>query len=109
MSSSRGPDGRFPKGTSGNPGGRPRQLRDLEPVLDEHRSAESMRAVFAKLRDLGLGGDVAAMKLYLDRILGPVRVEYEDASLTPDEERALEEVKRIPGVAEVLRRNGVEV
>lgn len=66
-------NGRFPKGRSGNPGGRPRKLREVDAVLEEHRSAEGMREAFSRLREMAFAGEAGAMKLYLDRVLGPVR------------------------------------
>ena len=65
------------KGYTGNPGGRPKVLREIEAMLNaEHRTAENMRQVFRDLKMLalrGAPGDAAYMKLYLERILGPVK------------------------------------
>ena len=88
MSEARGPDGRFPNGVSGNPGGRPKKLVELERVLDEHRTADSLREVFARLRWLAVYGNAQAIKIYLDRVIGPVKViaeELPDLSGAPDE------------------------
>lgn len=81
----------FPKGVSGNPGGRRRKLAEIEQMLDaEHRNVDSMREVFARLKALALGevvtltgkdGEVTLtlkaapefMRLYLERVLGPVK------------------------------------
>lgn len=86
----RAPDGKWLPGTSPNPSGRSRKLREIEEMLDrEHRSVEGMQEVFARLKALALGevitvidkdGEVeislraepAFMKLYLERTLGPV-------------------------------------
>lgn len=88
---SREADGRWKAGQSANPGGKSRKLRDIERMLDEeHRDIDKMREVFARLRFLALGepvmvmfrgkevridlkADPAFMKLYLDRVLGPVK------------------------------------
>ncbi|HEY6854062.1 MAG TPA: DUF5681 domain-containing protein [Gemmatimonadales bacterium] len=96
----RGPGRPFAPGQSGNPGGRPRKLAEIERMLDEeHRGVEHMKYVFSKLRDLALEGDEkgvywkgalvnteivhdpAYMKLYLDRVLGPVRELMSDAEI----------------------------
>lgn len=69
----REPDGRFPKGQSGNPGGRPRKLVALEQAIDEHRTPENLREVLSLLRKSALSGEAGAMKHYLDRILGPAK------------------------------------
>jgi hypothetical protein len=85
----RGYDAR--RGTSG---GRPRSIREIEEMLDaEHRTLDKMREVFGKLRSLALDEvvrvfmdkkgeahetteppDPAFMRLYLDRVLGPVKL-----------------------------------
>ncbi len=102
----RGEAGKWLPGTSPNPGGKPKKLREIEAMLDaEHRTVENMRAVFAKLKAIALGeatcetvtkdGDViefrppadgAFAKLYLERVLGPVKeVEEIDLSDAPPE------------------------
>lgn len=68
--------GRLVKGTP-NPGGRPKGIREIEAMLNaEHRTAANMRKVFAELKMLALRGDkgdAQYMKLYLERVLGPVK------------------------------------
>ena len=59
----------FEKGTSGNPSGRPRGSRNattlaLEILLDGQANALTQKAI-----DLALAGDLAALRLCLDRIL----------------------------------------
>jgi hypothetical protein len=61
----------FEKGVSGNPTGRPRGSRNattlaLEALLDGQANALTQKAI-----DLALGGDMAALRLCLDRILPP--------------------------------------
>lgn len=69
----RATDGRFAPGTSGNPGGRPRRLLDLEAALQEAHDASTVLAVIEKLRAMALRGNVQAAKVYLDRVAGPIR------------------------------------
>ena len=63
--------GHFAKGQSGNPAGRPKGSRNattlaLESLLDGQAPALTQKAI-----DLALTGDMAALRLCLDRILPP--------------------------------------
>lgn len=98
------PERQFRPGQSGNPVGKSRVLADIQKMLDEeHRGVERMREVFDRLRALALGtvvhvpdgdgaidiqlqADPAFMKLYLDRVLGPVKelITDEDLRDAPD-------------------------
>jgi hypothetical protein len=95
--------GGFQPGQSGNPGGRPRKLVEIERMLDaEHRTVEKMRETFALLRQVAHGVkeavrykgkvvgyvmkyDGAWMTLYLNRVLGPLRELQIDLSDAPDD------------------------
>jgi hypothetical protein len=101
------PKGRpFEVGNRANPGGRPKKLREIEAMLDaEHRTVANMRGVFTRLKALAMGEVVTAMvpggdgemelkidahpgfmKLYLERVIGPVKdVEEIDLSDAPPE------------------------
>lgn len=70
---SRGTGRPFPKGRSGNPGGRPRRLRELESAIEEKYVGPKTLEVIDKLYGLALAGDVQAARLFLDRVLGTVR------------------------------------
>ncbi len=64
--------GRFARGCSGNPAGRPRGIPNPATrallLLDGQAEALARKAV-----ELALAGDAAALRLCLDRILGPRR------------------------------------
>lgn len=87
-----------------NPGGRPKRIAEIEKMLNkEHRNVEALRPLMARLRALAMGeaipvavqgehgmielqaklvADPAFMKLYLDRVLGPVKVQEEMIDLS---------------------------
>jgi hypothetical protein len=63
--------GRFAKGKSGNPEGRPRGTRNsttvaLESLLDGQAQALTQKAI-----ELALTGDLTALRICLDRIMPP--------------------------------------
>jgi hypothetical protein len=63
--------GRFAKGQSGNPAGKPRGSRNattlaLESLLDGQAQVLTQKAI-----DLALAGDLTALRICLDRILPP--------------------------------------
>lgn len=67
-------NGRFGKGTSGNPRGRPAGSRNKASLAAEAMLEGEAQQVTRKALDLALGGDSPALKLCLDRIL-PLRRE----------------------------------
>lgn len=100
-----GPGRPFQPGQSGNPGGRPKKLVEIERMLDEeHRTVENIREVFAQLRAMATENVVsitedkdgnkkesvrqpnpAFMQMYLERVMGPVKELELDLSNASDE------------------------
>lgn len=69
----RGPGRPFPKGVSGNPGGRPKKLQRIQAAIERRATSRQVLELLESLRQLGLAGDVRASKLWFDRVLGPLR------------------------------------
>jgi hypothetical protein len=61
----------FRKGKSGNPDGRPKGSRNVTTVALETLLDGQAQALTQKAIDLALTGDMAALRLCLDRILPP--------------------------------------
>lgn len=70
-------NGRFTKGHSGNPAGRPPNTKnkianladDLRLAVLEHVSAEKVKRIVNKIVEKAEGGDVRAAKLILDKLI----------------------------------------
>lgn len=61
--------GRFPKGISGNPDGRPRGSRNKATLLMERLLQEESENLTLKLIEMAKAGDSLAMRLCMDRLL----------------------------------------
>ena len=64
--------GQWPKGVSGNPGGRRRGSRNMATLAMESLLEEGAEKLINKAMTMALKGDTAALRLCLERIL-PVR------------------------------------
>jgi hypothetical protein len=73
--------GRWPKGKSGNPAGRPRGSRNKATILLEQLFAGEAEALGRKAIELGKQGQVLALKMCLDRINPPPRSRTVDFEL----------------------------
>ena len=63
--------GRFEKGVSGNPGGRPAGSRNVATLACESLLEGQAEALTQKAVDIALAGDTVALKLCIDRIFSP--------------------------------------
>lgn len=89
--------GRFVKGNPG--GGRPRSI-DLRSLVARERGdtiEEKLLAVIDKLCEQGANGDVAAAKLLIERLCGPVKQEV-DVSLDDSRLDDATVVRRLHGM-----------
>lgn len=67
---------KFTKGKSGNPSGRPKGIRDRRLAFREHLERHTQDLI-AKVIKSALAGDMAAMRLCLERIAPPLRAKDE--------------------------------
>jgi hypothetical protein len=63
----------FQKGQSGNPAGRPRGLRNKQTIAAEKLFEQDAEELVKIAIDLAKAGDIAALRLCLDRICAPQR------------------------------------
>jgi Family of unknown function (DUF5681) len=63
----------FRKGSSGNPKGKPKGTRNAATLVAEALLDGESKALTRKAIDMALGGDMAAMRLVMERILPPRR------------------------------------
>lgn len=89
----RGPGGRFAPGNPGGPGNpHAKRTAELRAAALAAVSDDDLRAVVAKLLELAKGGDLAAIRELLDRLLGKAAALIEiqgavELDATPDDRR----------------------
>jgi hypothetical protein len=87
--------GKFVKGQSGNPGGRPKELTDVKALAREY-TAESITGLAAIARDVEQSGSarVAAWATILDRAWGKPQQQL-DVTVAHSFTEALRQIERI--------------
>jgi len=84
-SNGRGPDGRFLPGNSGGPGNPfAKRTAELRSALVSAVTPADIKAVAKSLIKLAKGGDVAAARLLLDKVIGQsidVNLQQDDAAI----------------------------
>lgn len=77
MTNGRDARGRFARGAKPGPG-RERGRKEHRQAMHDAVSPEDIAGIMRTLRDLALGGDVAAARVLLDRLLGKPREQQPD-------------------------------
>jgi hypothetical protein len=70
----------FRKGKSGNPSGRPKGIKDIRVKMREKFEVKSA-ALIKKTIDLALDGDMAALRLCLDRICPAIKAKDDPVNI----------------------------
>jgi hypothetical protein len=73
----------FEKGESGNPAGRPRGARNRTTMLMQNLLADHAEAIGRKAIDLATEGDIAAIRVCMDRLAPARKGEPVDFELPP--------------------------
>jgi hypothetical protein len=93
----RGPDGKFIKGNSGNPGGRPKSDYSITALIDAAVGESDWIFIIGVLLKRARRGDVKAIEMLMDRRFGkaimqiggangaPIPVQLIEVALPPEE------------------------
>lgn len=65
--------GRFQKGQSGNPAGRPKGSLNQASLIVRELLADEAESITRKLIELAKNGELAAIKLIIERLMPPVK------------------------------------
>jgi hypothetical protein len=115
--------GRFKKGQSGNPNGKPKGARNRATMIAQHLLDGETEALVRKAVDLALEGDSTCLRMCLERILPPkkdvpVEIDIPEIGVVADlpklfaaltaklrEGITLPEAKTVMDLAEVTRKS----
>ncbi len=88
---------RFQQGQSGNPSGRPRGALNRATVLAQELLSARVERIAGKLIELAEGGDMRAIRVYMDRLMPVIKHQPIAVELPPIENAAdsVEAVARI--------------
>lgn len=92
--------GRFKKGQSGNPAGRPKGVQDRRTIYRDFLHAKAPE-LMQKCVDLAMEGDTHALRICLDRIMPRQRDDYVNIELPPDI-TTIDSLKQV--CADILRK-----
>lgn len=119
----RSPDGKFVKGVSGNPKGRPKGKRnritelneDMELAIREGANPEVVKSIIASMAAEAMNGNVQAAKLILDKFVPNVRSSEASEATMPEivikiENLTKEDLRDVPGevITQEVPENGNE-
>jgi hypothetical protein len=97
---------KFKPGQSGNPGGRPKKLREIDSAIVE-KWGPKCDMVLARLYGLALRGSVHAAAVFLERVLGKARAHGSEGGVDEDTDKLSDEafwetVLDAPGIRDVV-------
>ncbi len=98
--------GRFQKGQSGNPAGKPKGTRNRTTVIAQHLFDGEAEALVRKVVELALEGDLSCLRICLERLVPPKK----DAPIEIDlpQIRAVADIPDLfAAVAAKLREGGI--
>jgi hypothetical protein len=107
-------DGRFRKGQSGNPAGRPVGARHRATLLAERLMQQDTETIVKTVVEAAKSGDLAAARIVLDRVApvrrdSPVRFEFQPIETADDASKAMSRLLGAVASGEVTPSEAVEV
>src|SRR5262249_4310884 len=88
----------FQKGQSGNPAGRPRGIVNRATALAQYLLSERAEGIAGKVLALAEGGDMAAIRVCMERLVPPIKPQPVAVELPPLE-KAVDSVEALATIA----------